>query len=108
VHLAVGERLGIAKLRLDLRRGDGPPGARWYNFAALTTTEQFDHVHPQVSGGVIRAIVNSQKALRADPSLATQVGNRLFPQDEALLTADLITTDAPFYDAASRRRLSKA
>jgi NitT/TauT family transport system substrate-binding protein len=100
MRLAIGERLGVAKLHLDLRRGDGPPGARWYNFAALTTTEQFVHAHPRVSGSVIRAIVNTQKALRADPSIATRVGNRLFPQDEALLIADLITRDAPFYDAS--------
>jgi ABC-type nitrate/sulfonate/bicarbonate transport system substrate-binding protein len=100
MRLAIGERLGVAKLHLDLRRGDGPPGARWYNFAALTTTEQFVHQHPHVSGGVIRAIVNTQKALRLNPSLATQVGNRLFPQDEALLIADLIARDAPFYDAS--------
>ena len=38
VRDAIGESLGVAKLHLDLRRGDGPPGARWYNFAALTTT----------------------------------------------------------------------
>jgi NitT/TauT family transport system substrate-binding protein len=99
MRLAIGEKLGVAKLHLDLRRGDGPPGARWHNFAALTTTEQFVRAHPEIAGGVIRAIVKTQKALRADPSLATQVGNRLFPPDEALLIADMITRDAPFYDA---------
>jgi NitT/TauT family transport system substrate-binding protein len=39
MRVAVGEKLCVAKLHLDLRRGDGPPGARWYNFAALTTRE---------------------------------------------------------------------
>ena len=39
MRVALGERLGIAKLHLDLRRGDGPPGARYYNFAALTVRE---------------------------------------------------------------------
>lgn len=47
----------------------------------------------------MRAIVNTQKALKADPSLATQVGNRLFPPDEAELIAGLIMRDAAFYDA---------
>ena len=32
----------------------------------------------------MRAIVRAQKALKADPSLATQIGNRLFPPDEAI------------------------
>ena len=29
MRVAIGESLGVAKLHLDLRRGDGPPGARW-------------------------------------------------------------------------------
>jgi NitT/TauT family transport system substrate-binding protein len=39
MRVAIGEARGIAKLHLDLRRGDGPPGARRYNFAAVTTKE---------------------------------------------------------------------
>jgi ABC-type nitrate/sulfonate/bicarbonate transport system substrate-binding protein len=99
MRLAMGESLGVAKLHLDLRRGDGPPGARWYNFAALTTTEQLVREQPQIAAGAIRAIVQTQKALRADPGLATQIGNDLFPPDEAALIAGLIARDAPFYDA---------
>ena len=99
MRVAVGESLGVAKLHLDLRRGDGPPGARWYNFAALITTEQMIREYPQIAAGAVRAIVKTQKALKADPSLATRVGNRLFPEDEAGLIAGLIKRDAPFYDA---------
>jgi NitT/TauT family transport system substrate-binding protein len=73
MRVALGERLGIAKLHLDLRRGDGPPGAR--------------------------AIVKAQKTLKANPSISTEVGERLFPADEAQLIAGLIERDAPFYDA---------
>jgi NitT/TauT family transport system substrate-binding protein len=40
MRVALGESLGIAKLHVDLRRGDGPPGARYYNFAALTARER--------------------------------------------------------------------
>jgi NitT/TauT family transport system substrate-binding protein len=100
MRVAVGESLGIAKLHLDLRRGDGPPGARWYNFPALTVTDQFVEEQPDVAAGAVRAIVNTQNALRADPGLATTVGNRLFPPEEARLIAGLIERDAPFYDAA--------
>jgi ABC-type nitrate/sulfonate/bicarbonate transport system substrate-binding protein len=99
MRVAIGESLGVAKLHLDLRRGDGPPGARWYNFAALTTTEQLINEQPQIAAGAVRAIVKAQKALKSDPSLATQVGNRLFPPSEASLIADLVRRDAPFYDA---------
>jgi ABC-type nitrate/sulfonate/bicarbonate transport system substrate-binding protein len=46
----------------------------------------------------VRAVVKAQKALKADPSLATQVGRRLFPPAEAEIIAELIKRDAPFYD----------
>jgi ABC-type nitrate/sulfonate/bicarbonate transport system substrate-binding protein len=100
MRVAIGESLGVAKLHLDLRRGDGPPGARWYNFAALTTTEQLVREQPQVAAAAIRAIVKTQRALRANPRLATEVANDLFPREEASLIAGLIERDAPFYEAA--------
>ena len=99
MRVAIGERLGVAKLHLDLRRSDGPPGARWYNFAALTTTEQLVREQPQVAAAAVRAIVKTQKSLRANPGLATEVAKDLFPREEASLIADLIERDAPFYDA---------
>ena len=100
MRVSIGEKLGVAKLHLDLRRGDGPPGARWYNFAALTTTERLINEQPHIAAGAVRAIVKTQKALKADHSLATQVGNRLFPPSEASLIAGLVMRDAPFYDAS--------
>jgi NitT/TauT family transport system substrate-binding protein len=48
----------------------------------------------------VRAIVRTQRALKADPSLATEVGARLFPAEEASLIGDLVARDAPFYDAS--------
>jgi len=99
MRVALGEHLGIAKLHLDLRRGDGPPGARHYNFAALTARESLISEHREVAAGAIRAVVKAQKALQANPSIATEIGQRLFPADEAQLIAGLIERDAPFYDA---------
>jgi ABC-type nitrate/sulfonate/bicarbonate transport system substrate-binding protein len=99
MRVALGESLGIAKLHLDLRRGDGPPGARYYNFPALTAHAGLVKEHPEVAAGAIRAIVKAQKALKADPSISTEIGRRLFPADEAELIAGLIERDAPFYDA---------
>jgi len=99
MRLAIGEKLGVAKVHLDLRRGDGPPGARFYNFPALTTTERLIEEKPQVAAGAARAIVKAQRALAADPSLATPIGERLFAPEAASLIADLIARDAPFYDA---------
>jgi NitT/TauT family transport system substrate-binding protein len=103
MRVALGEKLGIAKLHLDLRRGDGPPGARYYNFPALTTRESLAKEHPEVAAGAIRAVRNAQKALKANPSLATGIAEKLFPADEAELIAGLIERDAPFYDAVITR-----
>jgi ABC-type nitrate/sulfonate/bicarbonate transport system substrate-binding protein len=99
MRLAMGVRSGLAKLHLDLRRGDGPPGARFYNFAALMASQRFIDERPHVAAGAVRAIVKTQKALKADPSLAAQVGKQMFPQEEAELIASLVERDAPFYDA---------
>lgn len=99
MRVAIGERRGIAKLHLDLRRGDGPPGARRYNFAALTTTQRLVDEQPQIAAGAVRAVAKAQKALKAQPSLATAIAERLFPPEETPLIAELIARDAPFYDA---------
>jgi NitT/TauT family transport system substrate-binding protein len=99
MRAAIGEKLGVAKVHLDLRRGDGPPGARLYNFAALTATDRLINEQPQVAAGAVRAIVKTQRALKADSSLATKVGARLFPAEEASLIGDLVARDAPFYES---------
>ena len=103
MRVALGENLGIAKLHLDLRRGDGPAGARYYNFAALTAREHLVDERPDMAAGAVRAIVNAQKALKANPSISTAIGRKLFPTDEAELIARLIERDVPFYDAEISR-----
>lgn len=100
MRLALAEKAGIAKLHLDLRRGDGPPGARLYNFAALTMTDAMIEAEPEVAAAAVRAIVKTQRALKADPSLAKTVGDELFPGEEAEMMPVLVARDAPFYDAA--------
>jgi NitT/TauT family transport system substrate-binding protein len=99
MRVAIGEQLGLAKLHLDLRRGDGPAGARYYNFPALTAPERLINEHRDAAAGAIRAIVKAQTALKANPSISTEIGKKLFPADEAELIAGLIERDTPFYDA---------
>jgi ABC-type nitrate/sulfonate/bicarbonate transport system substrate-binding protein len=99
MRLALAEKAGIAKLHLDLRRGDGPPGALHYNFAALTMTDALINKEPEVAAAAVRAIVATQKVLKADPSQARKVGDELFPGEEAEMIPVLVGRDAPFYDA---------
>lgn len=95
----LGVREGIAKVHLDVRRGDGPPAARRYTFPALMTSDRLVEQHPEAAAGAVRAVVKTQQALKADPSRATGVGRRLFPPEEAELIAELIRRDTPFYEA---------
>ena len=46
----------------------------------------------------MRAIRNTHAALKNDLSLATAIGRKLFPPDEAELIAELIRRDLPYYD----------
>ena len=95
----LGVKRGIAKILLDVRRGDGPPAARHWTFPALATTERLVREHPSIAAAAVRAIVNTQRALRADPPLAVKAAQRLFPAEEASLIAYEVARDAPFYDA---------
>jgi NitT/TauT family transport system substrate-binding protein len=95
----LGVKRGIAKILLDVRRGDGPPAARHWTFPALVTTARLLEEHPDIAAGAVRAIVKTQQALRAEPQLAAKAAQRLFPAEEASLIAFEVTRDLPFYDA---------
>jgi len=91
---------GIAKAVIDVRRGDGPPAAFRFTQPALATTRRLVEEQPDVAAAAVRAIVKTHAALKQDLSLATRVGEKLFPAKEAGLIATLIERDLPYYDAA--------
>ena len=95
----VSVRSGIGNIVLDPRQGLGPPAARDYTFAALVAADGLIEDSPATAEGAVRAIVEAQRALRADPSQAVEVGKRLFPPGEAALIEDLVRRDAPYYSA---------
>jgi NitT/TauT family transport system substrate-binding protein len=104
----VATRSGIGTLVLDARRGDGPPAARDYTFAAFVTTQKTIEQQPAVVEGAVRALVGAQQALKRDPGRATEAAKRLFPATEAGLITELIRRDAPFYDPAISPRSVEA
>ena len=91
-------RRGVGKIIVDVRRGDGPPGAGQYTFAGITTTDALIARDPERVAGVVRAIVRAQHVLKADPSRATEVGRRRFPPAAAEIIAAVVERDLPFYD----------
>jgi NitT/TauT family transport system substrate-binding protein len=91
-------RRGVGKVIADVRRGDGPPGAGQYTFAALATTDALIGREPERVAAAVRAIVRTQHLLRKDPGRATEVGRRRFPAAAAEIIAAIVERDRPFYD----------
>jgi NitT/TauT family transport system substrate-binding protein len=96
----IATRSGVGKVLLDVRRGDGPPAARNFTFSGVATTDALIDRDPERIAATVRAIVKTQKELRADPTRAAEVGKSRFPPDAAALIAAIIERDLPFYDAA--------
>jgi sulfonate transport system substrate-binding protein len=89
--------LAGASVVIDTRRGDGPPGAGSYSFAALTTTESNIETQPERVEAVIRAVVRAQSVIRQDPLRTVEVATKLFPAVEAGLMGQILARDAEFY-----------
>jgi NitT/TauT family transport system substrate-binding protein len=95
----VAVKRGIGTVVLDVRRGDGPKPCFNYTMASMATTERLIERSPETAAAAVRAIVNTQAALKGNVALAGEVGRELFPPAEAALIAELIRRDLPFYDA---------
>ncbi len=89
---------GAGKILIDVRRGDDPAQVRRFTFAGMASTDGFIEREPESIAAAVRAIVKAQKALRADPKLAAEVGRRTFPADAAALITRIVERDALFYD----------
>ena len=95
----VAVRRGVGTVVLDIRRGDGPKGCFNYTMASIATTDRLIGASPEIAAAAVRAIVKTQAALKNDVSLATGIGRKLFPPQEAELIAELIRRDLPYYEA---------
>ena len=91
-------RSGLGAVILDVRRGIGPSRARHYTFSALVGAERSIRDQPQIMESAVRAVCNAQRALRKEPTLARQVGERLFPLTQAEMIAEVVRRDIDFYD----------
>jgi len=94
----IAVKSGVGTLVLDVRRGDGPRPAFNYTMATVATTDRLLCETPEIAEAAVRAIVEAQKKLLADVSLAEKVGQALFPE-EAGRIVELIRRDLPYYKA---------
>ena len=93
-------RRGVGTVVLDARRDDGGKSCFDYTMAVVAATDAFIARFPDAAAAAVRAIVQAQRALKNDVTLAFEVGRRLFPAREAALIADLVRRDLPYYDAS--------
>jgi NitT/TauT family transport system substrate-binding protein len=96
----VAVRRGVGSIVLDVRRGDGPKPCFNYTMASLAAADRLIAASPATAAAAIRAIARTHAALKADVTLATAIGRKLFPPSEAELIAELIRRDLPYYDIA--------
>jgi ABC-type nitrate/sulfonate/bicarbonate transport system substrate-binding protein len=66
----------------------------------MVTSDSFTENNPAAVAAAVRAIVKTQKALKADPRLAMEVGRRKFPKEAAGLIRKVVERDVVFYDPA--------
>jgi len=97
---AVAVQRGVGTVVLDVRRGDGPPGAFDCTLSAVAATDRLIAETPEKAAAAVRAVTAAHRALKADPERATEIGKKRFPDLEAGLIAELIRRDLPYYDAA--------
>jgi NitT/TauT family transport system substrate-binding protein len=94
----VAIHLGGGSVVVDTRRGDGPPRAGNYSFAALATTDSNIKTQPEHIEAVIRAVVRAQSVIREYPLRAVEVATKFFPAVEAGLMGQILARDAEFYE----------
>ncbi len=99
----VALRSGAGTLVLDVRRGDGPKECFNYTMASLAVSEAFARDHAAIAAEMVGAMDDTHAALRADVSLATEVGEKVFPAEQAALIAGLIERDLPYYSTGISR-----
>ena len=90
-------RRGVGKVVLDVRRGLGPKVAFHYTMPVLATSDRSIERDPELVAAGVRAVVKVQRALKADVTLAAQVGRALFPPTEAATIAEVVGRDLPYY-----------
>jgi NitT/TauT family transport system substrate-binding protein len=99
----VAVRRGVGTVVLDIRRGDGPKAGFNFTMASVATSDKLIERSPGLPSAVVRAMAKTHAALKNDVSLATKVGRKHFPPEEAELIAELIRRDLPYYDTAISR-----
>jgi ABC-type nitrate/sulfonate/bicarbonate transport system substrate-binding protein len=99
----VAVRRGAGTIVLDVRRGDGPKPCFNYTMSCIATSERLIERSPDAGAAAVHALVSTHAALKENVARATEVGNKLFPPQEAELIGELIRRDLPYYDASISR-----
>ncbi|MBN9084495.1 MAG: nitrate ABC transporter substrate-binding protein [Rhizobiales bacterium 62-17] len=93
----VAVRSGAGKIVLDIRRGDGPKPAFNFTMASVAVTDKFLAERPDEAKALKLAIGDAHQALKQNIALATDIGRKIFPAEQAELIAGIVERDLPYY-----------
>ena len=96
-------RRGVGRVVVDVRRGDGPPAAAGYTFAALGH-RRADRPGARARGRRGAGRRQAQRALKADPAQAAEVGRRRSPPTRRPSSPRSWSVISPSTTLASRQR----
>lgn len=83
----------VAKMFVDLRKGEGPPLASRGTFATLQATDDFVRANPEVTKRAIRAVCLATKAAKADLQAAVRVAQKYYPTVEPHLLESALSVE---------------
>jgi len=87
----------VAKLHLDLRKGEGPPAASRATFFTLQATEDFVRANTELTRKVMRAVCLATKAAKADVPAAAKVAQKYYPKMDPALLSVILANEAPTF-----------
>jgi len=101
----VAVRRGIGTIVLDVRRGDGPSASLPLHHAWIRDRDR-KLQRMRISGGAVRAIVETQKRSDGTCILQGEVGRKLFPSEKPAVILDVVERDLPYLTRQSPSRVA--
>lgn len=87
----------VAKMHLDMRKGEGPPAASRATFFTLQATDDFVRANTELTRKVMRAVCLATKAAKADVPAAVRVAQKYYPKMDPALLSVILANEAPTF-----------
>lgn len=92
--VTLGVKKGAIKPIVDLMAGQGPEAVRKRIWTVIGATEDYIRRNPNVSAGLVRAIVRADKFIQNDDNGTLAVAQKYFPKIDAPLLREIVRRNA--------------